>query len=113
VTDRRLKPIEHDGVIYPSQTALAKALGLHRATVSRAVWLGKLDSLGKGSKNGLALATRNSAHVRCQPVSAHGWEWPSQKAAGEALGIKSSGVQGRLDRGTLGALVLQRLGVKE
>ena len=102
------KPIPYDGNVSPSQAALARALGLTRSTVSFAVCHGRIDTLGTGTKSGWA----NVKDSRCQPVSAHGWHWPSQKAAAKALNCDEGTVSDNLNRGTFDRLVLQRLGVK-
>jgi hypothetical protein len=102
------KPIPYDGKVYPSQAALARALGLTRSTVSFAIRHGRIDTLGTGTKSGWA----NVKDSRCQPVSAHGWHWPSQKAAAKALNCDEGTVSDNLNRGTFDRLVLQRLGVK-
>ena len=107
-TNHVRKPIMHNGVTYPSQNALARALGLTAATVSFAIRKGRLDTLGSGSKSGWALA--NGAPR--QPCAAHGWIWPSQKAAAKALNCAEGTVGDNLNRGTFDRLVLQRLGVK-
>ena len=102
------KPICYEGVIYPSQAALARELGLTPSTVSFAVRNGRLDTLGTGTKSGW----ENVKDSRCQPVAAHGWHWPSQKAAAKALNCAEDTVGDNLNRGTFDRLVLQRLGVK-
>lgn len=107
-TNALKKPIPYDGKVYPSQAALARALGLTPSTVSFAILHGRLDTLGTGTKSGWA----NVKNSRCQPVSAHGWHWPSQKAAAKALNCDEGTVSDNLNRGTFDRLVLQRLGVK-
>lgn len=102
------KPICYEGVTYPSQAALARELGLTPSTVSFAVRNGRLDTLGTGTKSGW----ENVKDARCQPVAAHGWHWPSQKAAAKALNCDEGTVSDNLNRGTFDRLVMQRLGVK-
>ena len=104
------KPITFHGVQYPSLMALARELGLHHATVSLANKTGRIATLGKGRGNGGGHIAANAA--RKQPVSAHGWEWPSQVEAARALGVTPPTVYGALQRGTFGRLVLRRLGAK-
>jgi hypothetical protein len=50
--------------------------------------------------------------ARRQPVSAHGWHWPSQVVAARAIGVSPSSVTGALRRVTFAALVLRRLGAR-
>jgi len=42
------KPIEIDGVEYPSRIAAAKAYGVTKSTLSRAIKTGRLHTLGVG-----------------------------------------------------------------
>lgn len=53
------KPIPHNGVEYPSQGALAKALGVARSTTSRAIKAGRVDRLGLTA--GMTLSERMKA----------------------------------------------------
>ena len=91
-------PITHDGVTYRSLAALARALGLSRQRVHQAYRSGTLHTLGAGS-------AREGHHARCQPVAAHGFYWPSQKAAADDLGVLQSRVCKALQDGKFEALV--------
>lgn len=110
------KPIEWDGVVYPSMAALSRALGLSRSRVSNAKRLGKMHTLGIGSKAGWVLGQNlglKAMHdAKRQPVAALGWYWPSQLAAADAMGVHHSCISNWLRRGTLEKNVLKRLGVK-
>lgn len=84
MSDSRCKPILHQGVTYPSQIALARALGVSASAVSAAVLQGRLDGLGTGlpgCNQGKASA------ARCLPVAAAGHAWPSQLACARDLGV--------------------------
>lgn len=102
------RPVEWQGKVYPSITALAAALGLSKQTVSHAVRTNRMHTLGQGRMVGLL--AMQAAHR--QPCAAHGWHWPSQRDAARALGVTERVVSARLNRGTFADLVMQRLGVK-
>ena len=104
----RGKAVTFGGITFKSQAALARALGLSKSNVSFAARNGRLNTLGSGSKAGAELAKG----ARCQPVAAHGWHWPSQKAAAKALKCHQDTIGKNLNRGTFDAFVLKRLGVK-
>lgn len=106
------KPIEWNGIVYPSQAALAKALGVSQSQVSAAKRLGRLDTLGIGQGFDKADALERSRRAASCPVASCGWHWPSQTAAERALGVNRGYVARWLNRGTLDKNVMARLGVK-
>jgi len=104
------RPIRHEGVDYPSLSALAAAYGLCPATVSNALRRGRLHTLGQGNMRHASPVKAQAA--RRQPVAAHGWHWPSQVVAARAIGVHPSTVTYALRTGSFAALVLRRLGVR-
>jgi hypothetical protein len=96
--------ITHGGVTYRSMAALARALGLSRQRVHQAYRCGTMHTLGAGS-------ARLAGQQRCQPVAAHGFWWPSQKAAAADLGVPQSRVCRALQDGRFEDLVAVVKGV--
>jgi hypothetical protein len=77
------QPVIHDGVSYPSQAGLARAMGLAPSTVSAAVRSGLLHTLGKGS----AVGVHAAAQARSRPLAAAGLTWSSHAACARDLGV--------------------------
>lgn len=63
------------GVVYPSQCAAARALGVRQTTVNKAARIGTLDNLGTGLPN------------YRKPITVNGVEYPSTRHAERAHGI--------------------------
>lgn len=99
------KPVTRDGVTWPSQSALARALGVPVTNVSRALRNGTLETLGQGRAVALALAHA----ARRQPVAALGWSWPSQTACARDLGVSSGTVSTALNEGRFEDLVRRHM----
>lgn len=97
------KRIYWRGQVYPSISAAAKAAGVSRQSFSEAIKRNRVHMIGTGP--------HKAAEDRKQPCAAHGWHWPSQKDAADALGVAPGVVSDRLNRGTFYRLVLERLGI--
>jgi DNA-binding transcriptional regulator LsrR (DeoR family) len=109
------KPIEFRGVVYPSQAALASALGLSSATVSLAVRKGRLETLGRGKKAGCENGgtTKRANEQRRQPVASMGYSWVSQRDCARALGVSDDTVCKALAKGRIDNLVARCLSHRE
>lgn len=88
---RRGIPTKIRGVIYPSQAAAARALGVSQTTVFHAIEAGREDQVGLG---------RPGAPPK--PCYMNGRRWPSIRAAAAALGVSKTAIsrarrQGRLE----------------
>lgn len=79
-------PVRIRGVIYPSQRAAAKALGVSPASVNNALERGAEDSIGLGRQN-------NNA----RPVTIDGVTYRSRAEAARRLGISKHEVRKRED----------------
>jgi len=101
-----IKPVSRDGIAYPSQSALGAALGVSRATVSKAIQRNRLDRLGTGSTSGRLGCQRPGLW---NPVSALGHHWPSQRHCAAELGVSDKTVHSALQRGRFDALVAKHL----
>lgn len=77
-------PVAYRGTVYPSQRALARAIGRHHSSVYHALRRGAVDSLG-GSPGG----TPRSCTI-------DGVEYPSIRSAARALGVNPSAIHRRL-----------------
>lgn len=81
------RPVEIQGVEYPSVTAAARALGVSRTQICRAIREGKTDKIGMG----------NEAHQ--MPTLIRGVLYPSRTAAAQALGRSVTTVVHAIARG--------------
>lgn len=80
------QPTRYRGVVYPSQRALARHLGVHDATVYSALRRGTVDNIGAG---------RGPAK---RPCELDGVTYPSIRAAARALGVNPGAIHRRLAR---------------
>jgi hypothetical protein len=88
------KPITIRGTAYPSRAAAAEALGITPSAVSKAANRKLLETCG------LALETTGNRHNTASlPVKIRGTEYPSAKAAGDALGLHRASVSKMIGRG--------------
>ena len=76
-------PVRIRGVDYPSQKAAARALGVHPATVTRALDLGRIDEVGQPVWRG---------GRPCKPCLYRGRRYPSVTAAAMAHGVSLAAV---------------------
>lgn len=104
----KAKPVLYEGVLFPSQHALARHLGLTQSTVHLRIHQGTLEQDNDTRLNLLLGPPSNR-----QPVSAHGHYWPSQKAAAIDLGVTASAVSKALEKGRFDRMVLRKLGPKD
>lgn len=98
------KPITHDGITYPSHSALARSFGVTHGAVFSLKRTGSLAGLGRCKATGQP--------SRSQPVASLGHYWPSQKACAEDLSVTPAAVSLALERGYLDRLVRERIGDK-
>ena len=103
----KAKPILYLGTLFPSQYALAKHLGISQPQIHRRIRRGTLES-PKDTRLNLLLGPLSN----CQPVSALGHYWPSQKTAAADLGVSANAVSKALSEGRFEELVRRRLGPK-
>ena len=78
-------PVRYRGRVYPSQRALAQAIGVHESAICNALREGRLDRVN----------TDRSAALR-KPCMIDGKRYPSRTAAAEALGVTKSAITKRL-----------------
>lgn len=107
---RQPKQIERNGVVYASQRELARAIGVHSSTISKAIRKGTLDTLrplGPGEKP----YHRVKVHNR-QSCAAHGFSWESQAACASELGVSESYLCKTLAEGTFDYLVARKKGIR-
>lgn len=76
------------GQLYPSQTAAARALGVHLSTVNAALNAGTEDRIGLGLQGSPG-----------SPCYMNGKRWPSQAAAARALGVTPAAISRALADG--------------
>ena len=104
------KPIERNGVMYASQNALARAMGVHSSTISKALRKGTLATLtplAPGEK------PHHRVHVRNrQACAAHGFVWGSQRDCAKDLDISESFVCKLLAEGRFEQYVANRKGIR-
>ena len=74
-------PVTVRGVTYPSMTAAARALGVTKQAVSRALDKGTLDGVGFG---------RRCEPTYTRPTIVCGVAYPSRRSAAAALGVRPS-----------------------
>lgn len=86
-----LRPTLIRGVLYPSRSAAALALGVSASAIAHAIRAKRLETVG--------LRPHGSGGPN-QPCRIRGVLYPSQKAAAVALGVASSTVSEALQRGT-------------
>ena len=85
-------PCEKDGILYPSQRAAARALGITDSAVEyHLARYGNLDRVG-----GPRSHTKGGG---CVPIKLAGREWPSRVAFADWLGVPITTVRGWLRRG--------------
>lgn len=72
------------GVLYPSQSAAARALGVSQSTINQALERGTQDHVGQGRR------WRSGAPLR--PCYINGHRWPSRTAAANALGVSRAAI---------------------
>lgn len=75
------------GQLYPSQSAAARALGVHPSTVCNALERGTADKIGLAQKGRPG-----------EPCYLNGRLWPSRAAAARALGVSTSAISQALRR---------------
>lgn len=90
------RPVEIQGVQYPSVYAASRALGVSRTQIVRAIKQGKTDRIGMG----------NEAHQ--MPTLIRGVLYPSRTAAAEALGVDVTTVVKAIARGRADAVAAPR-----
>ena len=84
------KPVTIRGVTYRSQTAAAEALGLSKQAITDAIKRGNPDSAGTGPRN------KGKGPAYLKPLTLGGVDYPSRKAAAEALGVESTQISNYL-----------------
>lgn len=104
------KPIERNGVVYASQNALARAMGVHSSTISKALRKGTLGTL-------VPLASGERPHHRAkvynrQSCTAHGFRWESQRACAEELQVSESFICRMLAEGRFEQYVARKKGIR-
>lgn len=94
------KPLTFDGVLYPTQTALALKLGVSLQVLGQHSKAGTLYNITsvKGRPQGIKA-------VRCVQISIGPRQFPSISAAARALNVPYSLVYSRLERGTLDSFI--------
>ncbi len=83
IVGRKGCPVRIRGVLYPSQTAAALALGLHPGTIAKALDAGRVDEVGLGIRRGGQPG---------KPCIYRGKAYPSRKAAALACGVSVAAV---------------------
>lgn len=79
-----MTPVRIRGVVYPSVTSAAAAVGVRPSTISgQLLRKGHADSAGLGN----AAPGRNSVPRKRRPVTIHGAAFPTIQAASDALGL--------------------------
>lgn len=76
------------GQLYPSQTAAARALGVHISTINMALQRGTEALVGLGRRG-----------CPGSPCYMNGKRWPSQRAAARALGVRPAAISRALAEG--------------
>ena len=104
----KAKPVLYEGVLFPSQHALARHLGITQSKVYYLLNRGPVEDR-KDPRLNLLLGPLSNR----QPVSAHGHHWDSQTDAAKDLGVSTTYVSRCLDRGIFDRLVLRKLGPKD
>jgi hypothetical protein len=84
-------PVLINGVLYPSQTQAAAAIGVHRSRITQALATGRMDGLGKGAGYKVGSGSR-------KPCRINGKRYPSRVAAARALGVTPSAITQRLQK---------------
>jgi hypothetical protein len=87
-----MNPTRIRGVLYPSQAAAARALGIKPNTVARALNRGTEEFAGLGRR------WPSDFGQKPKPCEIDGVQYPSQKAAATALGLTPSCICMRLRR---------------
>lgn len=76
-------PVRIRGTVYPSVAAAARAVGVSRVTIDRALDEGWIDQIG---------IIRRKGGQPCKPCIYRGERYPSVTAAAEAHGVSKSAV---------------------
>ena len=84
------KPVTIRGVTYRSHTAAAEALGVPKQTITTAVKRGNPDGAGTRPRR------KGGGPAYLKPLTLGGVNYPSRKAAAEALGVESTQISNYL-----------------
>lgn len=104
------RSVDYGGNFYPSRAALARAIGVSRSTITKAIKAGKLDrvrALAPGEKPYQRVHVRNR-----QPCAAHGFEWRSQRDCAEEFGISESYLCKMLTEGKFDRFIARKKGIR-